>query len=104
MPSPSIFACSVLLISTESTRSDAMVSSLICRTPDSGEGMVMPSTMVLLRRGSGGSVVKKEYAQVVVRHPVASGAPGRGGGVENICGCESIMKRQKVSYARIGLQ
>ena len=47
-----MFACSVLLISTESTRSDASVSSLICRTPLSGDGTFTPSIVMLLRRGS----------------------------------------------------
>ncbi len=52
MPSPSMLACSVLLISTDSTMSAGMASNLSWRTPDSGEGTLMPSMVVLVRRGS----------------------------------------------------
>src|SRR5438132_6674462 len=46
---PILLACKVLLISTDSTMSAGMVSNLICRTPDSGEGTLMPSMVVLVR-------------------------------------------------------
>ncbi len=52
MPSASMLAWSVLLISIDSTRSDASVSSLICRTPVSGDGTLTPSIVRLLSRGS----------------------------------------------------
>ena len=52
MPSPSMLACSVLLISTDSTMSAGIASNLIWRTPPSGEGTLMPSMVVLVRRGS----------------------------------------------------
>ena len=48
MPSPSMLAKSVLLISTDSTKSDPMVSSLIWRTPLSGDGTLTPSMVTLL--------------------------------------------------------
>ena len=52
MPSPSMLACSVLLISTDSTMSAGMASNLIWRTLPSGEGTLTPSMVVLVRRGS----------------------------------------------------
>ena len=52
MPSPSMLACSVLLISTASTMSAGIASNLIWRTPDSGDATLMPSIVVLVRRGS----------------------------------------------------
>ena len=52
IPSASMLAWRVLLISTDSTMSAGMASSLIWRTPDSGEGTLMPLMVTLVSRGS----------------------------------------------------